>query len=638
MIETLKFATDGFRVVYAVLATLLWVMTLLFSKQYFYRHRHLTRYFVFYFVTFAAVLGVFFAADLLTLFLFFEIMSFTSYVWVAQEETDAALRASKTYLAVAVIGGLSMLTGIFMLDHALGTLMISELRTSVAAFLEGQGGNFGDRQTYLYVAAALLAVGFGGKAGIFPLHIWLPKAHPAAPAPASALLSGMLTKCGIFGMLLVNCHLLFADAAWGKVILILGTITMVLGAVSALFSVDLKRTLACSSVSQIGFITLGIGMISIMGGQGIALQGTVYHMVNHTLLKLVLFLAAGVVYMNTHSLDLNKVRGYGRKHPFLAVAVAFGGLGLAGIPGFNGYISKTLLHESLVEHMHHLETAGLQGEVGMFKTVEVLFLISGGLTLAYMLKLFIAIFVEKGDGEEAEKKRSMTVLSGIAVCGSAILLPVLGLTPDVIFAKIGKAADDFLGPNSFCATLTLHEEAHPIHWLSFENLKGAVISVAIGVTVYVLVVRGLLMKKENGRRVYVNRIPAWLDLEESVYRPVILHALPFVLAFFSRICDTLVDGVAGLLRATVLAPRKHKMSIWVGTRVTHMLGTLMDGIVSVLNKTLFRNHPITKSFVSVFAVSELEARQTFSLITGSVSFGLLLAAMGLAISLIYLLF
>lgn len=633
MIGALQFATDGFRIVYAVLAALLWVMTLLFSKQYFHRHGHLVRYFVFYFITFAAVLGVFFAADLLTLFLFFEIMSFTSYVWVAQEETEAALRASKTYLAVAVIGGLSMLMGIFLLDHALGTLMISELREAAAAFLAGEGGNFGNRQTYLYAAAALLTVGFGGKAGVFPLHIWLPKAHPAAPAPASALLSGMLTKCGVFGMLLVNCHLLFADGAWGKVVLVLGTITMVLGAVSALFSVDIKRILACSSVSQIGFITLGIGMISIMGGHGIALQGTVYHMVNHTLLKLVLFMAAGVVYVNTHSLDLNKVRGYGRKHPFLAAAVAFGGLGLAGIPGFNGYISKTLLHESLVEHMHHLDGAGLQGEIGLFKTIEVLFLIAGGLTLAYMLKLFIAIFVEKGEYEETEQKRSMTMLSGIAVCGSAVLLPILGLTPDLIFAKIGKVAEAFL-----CPVEILSGEAHKIHWLSLENLKGAAISVAIGIAVYALVVRGILMKKENGKRVYVNRIPAWLDLEESVYRPVVLHALPFVLAFFSRICDAVVDGIAGFLRATVFAPRKRKMSIWVGTRMTHMLGTAMDGIVSVLNKTLFHNHPITKSFVSVFAVSELEARQTFSLVTGSVSFGLLLAAMGLAISLIYLLF
>jgi hydrogenase-4 component B len=443
----------------------------------------------------------------------------------------------------------------------------------------------------------------------------------------------MLTKGGVFGMLLVNCHLLFADGTWGKVILHLGTITMVLGAVSALFSVDIKRTLACSSVSQIGFITLGVGMIGIMGGRGIALQGTVFHMVNHTVLKLVLFLAAGVVYMNTHSLDLNKVRGYGRKHPFLAAAFAFGGLGLAGVPGFNGYISKTLLHESLVEHMHHLDAAGLSSEIGLFKTVEILFLIAGGLTLAYMLKLFIAIFAEKGDGEEREKKSSMTILSGIAVCGSAVLIPVLGLTPDVIFAKIGHSAEEFFGP-----AVILNGEGHAIHWLAFENLKGALISLCIGIAVYLLVVRGLLMKKENGRRIYVNRIPAWMDLEDSVYRPLVLYAIPFVLALFSRILDTLTDGVSGILRATVFAPRKRKMSVWVGTKVTHMLGTTMDGIVSVLNKTLFHNHPITKSFVSVFAVSELEARQTFSLITGSVSFGLLLAAMGLAVSLIYLLF
>ncbi len=632
MIGSLQFATDGFRVLYALLAALLWVMTLLFSKQYFHRHRHLVRYFVFYFATFAAVLGVFFAADLLTLFLFFEIMSFTSYVWVAQEETDAALRASKTYLAIAVIGGLSMLMGLFMLDHAFGTLTISELRTAAQTFLAEEGGNFGNRTVYLYTAAALLTVGFGAKAGVFPLHIWLPKAHPAAPAPASALLSGMLTKCGIFGMLLVSCKLLFADGAWGKVILVLGTITMVLGAVSALFSVDIKRILACSSVSQIGFITLGIGMIGIMGGHGIALQGTVYHMVNHSLLKLVLFMAAGVVYVNTHSLDLNKVRGFGRKHPFLGAAVAFGGLGLAGVPGWNGYISKTLLHESLVEHMEHLEGAGLHSEIAMFKTVEVLFLLAGGLTLAYMLKLFIAIFIEKGEGEAKSGKKSMTVLSAIAVCGSAVLLPLLGLTPNVIFAKIGKVAEAFLGPQEGLEA----EEA--IHWLSLENLKGATISVIIGILVYFLVVRGLLMKKENGQRVYVNRIPAWMDLEDSVYRPVFLGFLPFVLAFFSRICDTLVDGVSGLLRATVFAPRKRKMSIWVGTKVTHMFGTVMDALVAVLNKTLFHNHPITKSFVSVFAVSEMEARQTFSLITGSVSFGLLLAAMGLAISLIYLLF
>ena len=170
------------------------------------------------------------------------------------------------------------------------------------------------------------------------------------------------------------------------------------------------------------------------------------------------------------------------------------------------------------------------------------------------------------------------------------------------------------------------------------GVQTCALPISIGIAVYAVVVRLLLMKKENGRKVYVNRVPAWFDLEDSFYRPVVLHFLPFVCAFVCRVFDTMVDGISTLLKNTVLAPRKRRMSIWVGTRVTHMLGTAMDAVVSVLNKTLFHNHPITKSFVSVFAVSELEAKQTFSLITGSVSFGLLLAALGFAITLLYLLF
>lgn len=632
-IMTVRFTVDGFRLLYSLIAAFMWLMTTLFSVQYFKHHIRRKRYLFFIVVTFGAVLGVFFAADLLTLFLFFEIMSLTSYVWVVQEETEAAIKASKTYLAVAIIGGLSMLMGIFMLQHAFGTVEIAKLHEAAQLFLAGQGGNFGNRKVYLYTAAALLLVGFGGKAGVFPLHIWLPKAHPAAPAPASALLSGMLTKCGIFGMLLLGGQLLFGDATWGKAVFVLGVITMLWGAVSALFSIDIKRILACSSVSQIGFITLGIGLLGIMGGEGLALYGTVYHMVNHSLLKLVLFMAAGVIYVNTHSLDLNAIRGFGRKHPVLGVAVAFGGLGLAGVPGINGYLSKTLLHEGMVEHMHHLREHGMASEASFFQAAEIIFLIAGGLTLAYMLKLFIAIFVEKGDKDWGNKP-SMTPLSGFAVIGSAVLLPVLGLTPNLIFAKIGGVAEAFFNPYSD----GVGKELTGMHWLSFENLKGSMISVAIGIAVYAVVVRLLLMKKENGRKVYVNRVPAWFDLEDSFYRPVVLHFLPFVCAFVCRVFDTMVDGIATLLKNTVLAPRKRRMSIWVGTRVTHMLGTAMDAVVSVLNKTLFHNHPITKSFVSVFAVSELEAKQTFSLITGSVSFGLLLAALGFAITLLYLLF
>lgn len=641
----LQFAFDGFRVVYLLLALFMWGMTWLFSIQYFKGHQKVGRYLFFNIATLPAVAGVFLAGDLLTLFMFFEIMSFTSYAWVAQEETREAVSASKTYLSVAVIGGLVMLMGIFMLWHAFGTVTISELSDAAGQFLAGSDaeGNFGNRRNYLVITAFLLTFGFAAKAGVFPLHIWLPKAHPAAPAPASALLSGMLTKCGVFGMLLVSCFLVCGNHTFGMVLFTLGVVTMVLGALLGVFSIDLKRTLACSSVSQIGFITVGIGVLCLSGGENMnAMYGTVYHMVNHSLLKLVLFMAAGVVYVNTHSLDLNDIRGFGRRHPVLGALFAFGGLGLAGVPGMNGYISKTLLHEAIVEHAKELSEAGELSEAAFFKGAEAAFLFAGGLTLAYMLKLFVAIFLEKGDGEKHRVEKSMTVISSVALAGSGILLPVLGFTPNVLFSRIGALASGFfLRKDGVFGMSSLLETSGQIglnaHWLSAENLKGSAVSVGIGLLVYFGFVRTFLMKKEHNNRVYVNRLTDWMDLEKTVYRPVLLGFLPFVCAFFCRICDTLVDAFVALMRNTVLAPQKNRMTIWVGTKVTHMLGTFMDGIVFCLNKTIFRNHPIEHSFVSVFAVSEQEAKQTFALITGSVSFGLLLAATGLVLTLIYLL-
>lgn len=649
----LSFSFEGFRILYASIAALMWLMTGLFSIEYFKGHKKPGRYFFFYGITFLSVLGVFFAGDLLTLFLFFEIMSFTSYTWVAQEETKEALAASKTYLAVAVFGGLAMLMGLFMLNHAgFGNIAVSEIFDLKEIFLwHGREGalsaEFGNGVTYLVVAAALLIVGFAAKAGVFPLHIWLPKAHPVAPAPASALLSGMLTKCGVFGMLLVAMLLIGGQETFGQVIFWLGVVTMVLGALLGVFSIDLKKILACSSVSQIGFITVGIGVLILSNGMNeSAFYGVITHMINHSVLKLALFMAAGAVYMKAHTLNLNELRGYGRKYPFLGGVFLFGGCGLAGIPMFNGFISKTLLHEGIVEYMEELSAEGVN--VSAYKVAEGAFLFAGGLTLAYMLKIFIALFVEKGEGEKIGRKEpSMSPVSAFAIGFSALLIVVLGMTPNLIFAKFGKLAKDFffgfrlqtmVGKEIGSGILTdTGRFGLGSQWLNAENLKGTVISVTIGVLVYLVVVRLFLMSTNRKKTVYVDRMKSWMDLETSFYRPVFFGFLAFICALFCRICDSLVDGLVALLRNTVFAPRKHRMTIWVGTRLTHMLGSFMDGVVKLLNRSIFRNHPIRKSFVSVFAVTEMEVKQTFGLVTGSVSFGLLLAAAGLVITLLCLL-
>ena len=568
----LHLETDGFRKVYTLLISFMWLMTLALSKEYFRGHHKLSRYYFFTLMTLGATMGVFLSADLFTALVFFEIMSFTSFPWVIQEETEDAIKAANTYLAIAVIGGLSALMGLFLLYNKLGTLTLSALYDAALACPD---------KPVLYTAGICILIGFGAKAGMFPLHIWLPKAHPVAPAPASALLSGVLTKSGIFGILAISGTIFRYDPAWGTVILVPGVITMFLGAVLALFSNNLKRTLACSSMSQIGFVLTGIGMMGLLGAENaLAARGALLHMVNHSLFKLVLFMCAGVVYMNLHELDLNKIRGFGHHKPILNICFLLGALGISGIPGLNGYISKTLIHEAITEG------APLYGSV--LTLVEWIFLISGGFTLAYMTKLYVCIFVEKPAAAPVRTSRCMTPLSAAALMISAAVLPVLGLHAPVLMNRIADIGTDFFHAGAL-------ETA--VRYYSLESLKGAGISVLIGAFVYLVIVRKLLMK--DGR--YVNRFPAWLDPEEKVYRPLLLKVLPAVFGFIAalfgenKLSGKLAEGMLrlgsflGRLFGENILSRPLSLGFFRGTGIlSRTICDLPDAAVWASKKTVFR--------------------------------------------------
>ncbi len=544
----LNFASGSLRGMLAVVTAFLWMMTALSCGEYFAAHEDTSnRFFLFYLMTLGALMGVFLAADLYTLFIFFEIMSFTSYVWVVQNETPEAIRAGETYLAVAVFGGMSLLAGILLIDNLFGSLWIEELPELAAGLSSGA-------KPQLMAAGFLCLVGFGAKAGVFPLHIWLPKAHPVAPAPASALLSGILTKSGIFGILILSRYLFFSDFNWNLVLLILALITMVLGAVLAVFSIDLKRTLACSSMSQIGFIMLGVAMQGFLSEENaLAAWGTVLHMLNHSLIKLVLFVGAGVVYLGTHSLDLNEIRGWGRDKTLLKATFFVGAASISGIPLFSGYVSKTLLHESIVEYIHLLAEEG--ASAGLFHAAEWLFLFSGGLTLAYMTKIFVAVFVEKktsGGHHNSSYVTSMQTKIALA-CGS-LIMAVLGLTPSLTMERIAVWDGEFLH------AAELEEQ---FLYFSPANLKGAAISIVIGLAVYFLVVRTLLRKERAGEICYPSLWPPKLDLENLVYRPAI-SVLSFSGALVARIAASVGDLLIFLgekllfLRApAVFVPKKN---------------------------------------------------------------------------------
>ncbi|MCI8504971.1 MAG: NADH dehydrogenase [Lachnospiraceae bacterium] len=617
---------DGFRALYGLIAAFMWVMTTIFSREYLAHYRNRNRYYLFVLLTLGAVMGVFLSADLFTAFLFFEVMSFTSYVWVAHDEKEGAMRAAGTYLAVAVIGGMVTLMGLFLLSHTLGTLEFSGLLSACRTVGAGE-------KRALYLAGGLTAFGFAAKAGVFPLHIWLPKAHPVAPAPASALLSGILTKTGIFGLLAISCNIFRYDPFWGMAIFVFGVLTMFGGALLAVFSVDLKRTLACSSMSQIGFILVGIGLQGLLGEENaLAVRGTLLHMVNHSLIKLVLFLVAGVIYMNLHKLNLNEIRGFGRKKPLLAFCFLMGALGIGGIPLWNGYISKTLLHESIVEY-GALAAKGLSvcGTAAFWKGAEWIFLISGGMTVAYMTKLFVAVFVERNQErqEEFEQKYKSywNLESKFAVVVPALLLPVMGMIPGLTMEPVAKLGEGFFGGGPL---------AHPVRYFSLENLSGGLISIAIGALIYFGVIRTILMRKgEKGIREYVDRWPAWLDLERMIRG--IGKGLLEVLAVLCRVLDRTVDGMVVFARKTTHRQLKEDKIHVARNRLAYAMGCFLEWGSEVLNKTVRRKHPVEKAYVRRLMEFEEKTVRTNRIIDESLSFALLLVCIGLIVVLLYLL-
>lgn len=687
---------DGFRLVYLGIGVLMWGCSGLFSREYMAHYKRKLRYYGFFWATFVATAGVFLSADLYTTFIFFEIMSLTSYVWVAFDEKPESLEAAQTYLAVAVIGGMVMLMGLFLLSHLLGTLEID--RIPAAAAQAAAAGH----QAELYAAGGLLLFGFGAKAGCFPLHIWLPKAHPVAPAPASALLSGILTKTGIFGIIVVSCGMLGGDRAWGFLVVCLGLVTMFLGALLAVFSINLKRTLACSSVSQIGFILTGIGMSCMLASAGenpsIAARGAFLHMVNHSLFKLVLFLCAGAVYMNLHRLDLNEIRGFGRRKPLLAFCFLMGALGLGGIPGWSGYVSKTLIHESIVEYGEMaggVEVAaaagaggagagaemaaavgaagtgawgGLAGSPGFWTVAEWIFLFTGGMTVAYMLKLFFAIFVEANQDPVRQAEydgmsgRYMKPASTLALVVPAVLVPVMGLFPG---GTMNRLAD--LGQGFFLA----EGMEHGVHYFSLGNLKGGLVSVTIGGLVYGWVIRQWMMGKmpvagegasgQELSRGYLDRWPQALDLEHLLYRPVLGRLLPGIwgavcgfvdryvvsapvslfLAVSAVVCRAMDQGADGLIllargtthRQMRTKPREHQ------DRLARWLGQMMDRWLRFRLHLRGQDLPpdLLPSHVPGLVRLEQSIWRTGHLVEESFSFGLMLFCLGLCLTLGYLL-
>lgn len=634
----LNFNLDGFRSFYVLLTAIMWAATMLCAGEYFDHGKNRNRYYLFNLMTLGMTMGVFMSADLYTTFVFFELMSFVSYIMVAQEEKPDAVAGGKLYLGIAVFGGMIMLIGLMILQSVLGTVDIAQLAEAVRNC---------DNKTGIYIGGLCASIGFAAKAGAYPLHIWLPKAHAVAPAPASAILSGILTKTGIYGILIVSCRIFAGCEQWFVGILVIGVITMLTGAFLALFSINIKRTLACSSVSQIGFILIGIGIMgySVLSEEFeesllLSSRGTLLFMVNHTLVKMLLFLVAGMIYHNMHSLDMNELRGFGRNKPLLHIQFIIGAFSLMGIPGTCGFIAKSFVHESIVEF------AELQAETGAnfilsaatISFIEKLFLIGSGMTAAYMIKLYIALFVEKNEDANVQKKMDekkpyMSVRSEIGLCIAMLLIPIIGLLPHSILDRLANQGIEFL---------TLEPVNEYIAFYTWTNIKGILVCALIGVVIYLFIIRTFFMKDRR----YINVWPKYIDLEKYLYMPLI-KALCFVGRLVSRIFDCSTDNLIVLLRKYIYNDQKIEEELIEGTKISTIEGRILNFFQSVRNKYYVRKvlkgdcapNEIEikhKNYVHIMALKHATRIESKMLIYRTMSFGLLLFCIGFMLTIVYL--
>lgn len=519
----LSLKIDMFRYIFIWLTSLIWFLVTVYSVQYLNSYKNRNRYYLFFMLTYWSTLGIFISENLLNLFTFFEIMSLTSYPLIIHDEDEYSHEAGDTYIIMAVTGGLVLLMGLFLLFDYTQTLEMSSLKNS----LDSLGG-------IKYAIVSLIVFGFGIKAGMFPLHIWLPKAHPAAPAPASAVLSGVLLKTGIFGIMITSQIITPNDKNISLAILILGFITMFLGGFLALFQRNIKRILAYSSMSQMGYILVAIGLMGILEEHKyMAFYGTTYHIINHMIFKVLLFMGAGVIYMYLHELSINHIGGFGKNKKLLKFLFFIGICGITAMPGFNGFISKNIIHHALIESKMLYKSLWIS-------FADIIFVLSSGFTVAYLLKIFMALFIEEGVASNYKGKIKISKVTFFPMIILAFMTIFLGVRGDLVMKILYKSAEAF------------NIEAHSIgNFYSIGNIKSSMISVIIGVLIYKFFIKKVLRKGNGNNWWYENIALNWFSLEKNIYIPVlksVIHYSSLILRVFDEGLLNLIYGINYLFR------------------------------------------------------------------------------------------
>jgi len=383
------------------------------------------------------MLLVLLAADAFSFMIAWEIMSVASYFLVAYQHDKAENRsAAFLYLLMAVVGGAFILLAYGVLAGFSDSFSFASMATAQLS------------PTWATIAFLLAFIGFGMKAGIVPLHVWLPQAHPVAPSHISALMSGVMLKVAIYGFIRFVYDLLgVMHWQWGVLVLLIGAASAVLGVLYALMQHDLKRLLAYHSVENIGIIYIGLGISMIfhatdhMEVAALALIAALYHCLNHALFKSLLFFGAGAVLQQSHQHDMEKMGGLIKKMPVTAVCFLVGCISISALPPFNGFVSEWLTYQAALQGP--ILRSGILG--AMLPVASAMLALTGALATACFVKVYGVVFLGLPRSSQAAEAQEASFGMQFAQVILALCCLIFGIFPTWTVSAINVIAENLVG-------------------------------------------------------------------------------------------------------------------------------------------------------------------------------------------------
>ncbi|MGN0242469.1 MAG: complex I subunit 5 family protein [Lachnospiraceae bacterium] len=422
------FRVDRIGILFTAVSSLIWILSGIYSFEYMKHEQNNQRYYGFYLLVLGVLNGLAYSSNLVTFYTFYEFLTLSSFMLVLHNQSREAVMAGLKYLFYSFCGAYMALFGLY----AVYQYGISFTFTSGGILNMGKvAGN----EAFLLLVAFLMLIGFGVKAGMFPMHAWLPTAHPVAPSPASAVLSSIIVKAGVLAILRVIYQIFgtaFLKGTWVQTaFIILACITVFMGSMLAFREKLLKKRLAYSTVSQVSYILLGLAVF-----QEDAFVGGMLHFVGHALVKCTLFLVAGAIIYKTGCTRVEELRGIGKKMPVTMACFTLAALGLIGVPPTGGFVSKW-----------YLAIGSLKSDCGILAyIIPVILLISALLTAYYLLQITIIGFFPGRDLKFDEKQRcdaSPVMLVPMIII--SVLSLLIGMFPQGMITMIRAMAAGLLG-------------------------------------------------------------------------------------------------------------------------------------------------------------------------------------------------